>query len=275
VQNSEICGYTTVLVAPEAYFQDELKGFNARVNYEMICTWFANQCALGERIRYKLSLLHSAIEKGTTGYQMIADAAVTRFWAAYWALVQEIAPELQMEEPGQKPAGSTFIYFRGYDLPKGVSLCHTLPHGTIDVQFAGMSEKLSTVQERYAARLPKDMRITRAGKSAVIRSTVPCLSVANDIDVQKHDIIHGIKTAQYMLKWYHQAEYRGPLRHCAVRFCGISNAFQAQRRREEKSLPVSAGKNAPRFAPCLLLKYQITCLTIQFWVGSLALIWAL
>ncbi len=46
VQNSEICDYTTVLVAPETYFQNELKGFNARVNYEMICAWFANQRVL-------------------------------------------------------------------------------------------------------------------------------------------------------------------------------------------------------------------------------------
>ena len=34
----------------------------------------------------------------------------------------------------------------------------------------------------------------------------------------------------------------GPLRPCAVRFCDTSNAFQAQRRREEHSLPVLAGE---------------------------------
>ncbi len=204
IQHDDIQQYKTILVAPQAYFPNELKGFDARVNYEVLCEWFEHHSLLGERTRYKLSLLQSAIEKGTTGYQMIADAPVTNFWTAYWTLLQEIAPELDMEEPGNKPAGSTFIYFRGFDLPKGVSLCHKLTHGYIDVQFARMGERVSELKTQYSPYLTDKMKMTQAGKSAVIRLHVPQLSIAETFESQQENVIQGIEAAKQLLKWYQE-----------------------------------------------------------------------
>jgi len=61
--------YRTVLVAPASYFYGDLKGFDARVNYEDIVEWFSLSTTIGNRRQYKLALLHSAIEKSTFGYQ--------------------------------------------------------------------------------------------------------------------------------------------------------------------------------------------------------------
>jgi hypothetical protein len=43
----------------------------------------------------------------------------------------------------------TAIYFRGLNWPKGGSLCDKQMHGHIDLQFAGMGEKLSEVKTHY------------------------------------------------------------------------------------------------------------------------------
>ena len=73
----KISDYRTVLVAPTSYFSGDFKGFDARINYEDIFEWFASNRSMGNRKQYKLSLLHSAIEKSTFGYQTVADAVVT------------------------------------------------------------------------------------------------------------------------------------------------------------------------------------------------------
>ena len=57
IQNAEIDDYKTVLIAPDAYFHNELKGFDVRINYETIYEWFEHQSTLGQRTHYKLSLL--------------------------------------------------------------------------------------------------------------------------------------------------------------------------------------------------------------------------
>ncbi len=109
-----------------------------------------------------------------------------------------------MEELGNKPAGSTFLYFRSLDLPKGVRLCHKLTHGYIDLQFAGMGEKLSELNMQYRPYLAENMKIARAAKSAVIRLHVPQLSFTETFESQHEDVIQGIEAAKQLLKWYQE-----------------------------------------------------------------------
>jgi hypothetical protein len=202
IKNSEIDQYKTVLIAPRIYFQDDLRGFDARIDYEALYEWFETNHSIGERVRYKTSIIRSAIEKGITGYQFIPNDPVTKFWSAYWTLLQKIAPELDMEEPGNKPAGATFIYFRGIDLPSGVTLCHKLTHGHVDLQFADMGEKLSELKARFSDILANGMRISKAAKSAVVRIDVSPVSVAKEFEPQKEGVIEGIKAARELLGWY-------------------------------------------------------------------------
>ena len=111
---------------------------------------------------------------------------------------------MHIEEPGNKPAGSSFVYFRGLDLPKGISLCHKLTHGYIDLQFAGMGLNISELKKRYIPYLNENMKIAKAGKSAVIRVNVPKLSIADKFESQKDKVIQGVEAAKNLLKWYHE-----------------------------------------------------------------------
>lgn len=96
-----------VIVAPAHYFgsPDATKGFGSRITYEQILAWFLNATELGERRKYKVALLKSAIDKGTLGYQPEEDALATCSWRDYWRLARDYAPELEMKQPGIKPSG--------------------------------------------------------------------------------------------------------------------------------------------------------------------------
>jgi hypothetical protein len=197
--------FCTVIVAPKRYFSsdDALKGFHSRVTYEAIQEWFSNQ-ELGERKRYKEALLKAAIEKGTLGYQVVADAPVTDFWQMYWQLVKEYAPELEMKEPGAKPAGSNFIYFRPVGLPKEVDIVHKLPHGKVDLQFRKMGEQVSELKHQFEGDIESDMCFAKAGKSGCIRLRVPTVNTSDNFVEQKRQILEGVFAAQRLLEWYLQ-----------------------------------------------------------------------
>src|SRR5207247_7110372 len=121
VQNGRCQGFTTILVAPRAYFgadPEDRKGFDASLFYEAIRDWFSAS-ALGGRVTYKTHLLDAAVRKAKFGYQPEEDARVIDFWRSYWEIAVRMAPELEMPEPLAKPARAGFIYFRPPTLPKG------------------------------------------------------------------------------------------------------------------------------------------------------------
>lgn len=201
VKQGKIGGFTTVLVAPERYFSGNKKGFDHRVNYEMLRGWFEKSMLQPGRKDYKISVLTSAIEKSSSGYQMVADASVSAYWRDYWLLTLDIAPEFCMVEPPNKPARSTFIYFDKADLPQGVDLVHKLTHGFFDLQFSGMGDKLHEMRSHYQDKLSSRMKIERTQKSASIRISVPKISVADALEQQKEITISAIESGKALLRW--------------------------------------------------------------------------
>jgi len=195
--------FFTVLVAPQVYHHGELAGFDFRVNYEDILHYFVNHDGMGDRAKYKETLLQSAISKGRSGYQQEPDPQVTQFWLDYWKIAQELAPEFNMERPGNKPAGASFIYFyKNTVLPKNISLVHKLTDGYFDLQFKGMGDSLDKMHHKYAESLEEGMSIVKASKSASIRVSVPVLSLADTVESQKEQIVAGILQGKKLLQWF-------------------------------------------------------------------------
>lgn len=199
--HGKIGGFTTVLLAPACYFDGEKKGFDHRIDYEEVCDWFANSSLPIGRKNYKLSILISAIEKSTSGYQMVADAPVSNLWKDYWKLSWKIAPEFCMAEPSHKPASSSFIYFSETGLPRGVVLVHKFAYGHFDLQFAGMGNRTIELWDRYGAKLLPEMKIVKAAKSASIRVMVPLISVADTLEQQKDTVIAAMEAGKKLLTW--------------------------------------------------------------------------
>jgi hypothetical protein len=140
ISREECTTYRTVLIAPQKYLGKgaSTKGFNSVITYEAILEWCVAAYQGQTRLRFLSRMLKAAIEKATYGYQPQEDKPVTAFWHRYWLLSCQIAPELELPEPTGKPARSSFIYFQATELRKGVSLCHKVVHGNVDLQFAGL-----------------------------------------------------------------------------------------------------------------------------------------
>ena len=204
IENGECVKFCTVLVGPERYFGKghSLKGFDARVMYEEIRDWFARSQGMGPRKRYKCDLLKAGIEKGTVGYQVVADAPVTEFWRQYWELTLRIAPELEMKEPIGKPARAGFIKFDPVSLPRGVSLVHKLGKGYVDLQFSGMGKRLSELRSKFGDYVEPGMQFKQATKSGAIRVNVPKLHTASAFPPQEDNTRQGLAAAERLLDWF-------------------------------------------------------------------------
>ena len=62
--------------------------------------------------KHKSYLIRQAIEQNRRGYTPETDEAVTKFWNEYWEFCTKQYPELEMRQPGNKPAGSDWPTFR-------------------------------------------------------------------------------------------------------------------------------------------------------------------
>jgi len=190
----------SILVAPSAYFGDEtaLKGFDHRLTYEQLRDWFETAPYLGERRRYKASLLTAAIDKATLGWSLDVDAAATAFWHRYWAFVSEHAPEMNMKRPDGVPSGSTFLEHSPRGLPRGVHLIHKM-RGHVDLELRGLGGHLGLVRQQLGDLIADDMRVEAAGKSAAIRLDVPRIAYGCDFETERDALDAAVLSAQRLL----------------------------------------------------------------------------
>ena len=204
VREGECVGFTTVLIAPRSYFgrNPQRLGFDAVVSYEDLRTWFKEKSAIGVRARVKVRLLSDAIQKSRSGYQPVQDQVVTAFWKSYWELASELAPELEMREPGGKPSGAGFVWFRPSVLPRSVTIVHKLPWGNVDLQFHGMGKDLEAFRRAVEDYLEPDMSVARANKSAAVRLKTAPLETTLPFSEQADLAKKGIRAATKLLRWY-------------------------------------------------------------------------
>lgn len=199
----------TVVIAPEVYFGNESSafGFDAKVTYEAALAWF-EQAQLGARKGYKLAMLRGAIDRGRLGWKLVPHRGVSEFWRAYWQLCEQIAPQLSMPVPkGEIPADSHFIRFRPAILPDSVSLYHKVGYGHVDLQFAGMGDRLAEIEQLYRSSLQPSMRIDKAAKSAVVRVRVaPVDMTTAAFSSARGAIRQGIEAAVLLLDWYSKVQ---------------------------------------------------------------------
>lgn len=201
---SRLCDrFMTVLIAPQAY-SPTASGFDARVTYEELCEWFRGQLESDSRAPYKLALLDQALERSSKGWTLVPDPNATSFWQRYWRVATEVAPDLNMPAPRPKPATSGFIRFRPAQLPSGVELLHKVPYGNVDLQFSGMASTAGEFARRHAGQLMSGMRIEAAGKSLVVRMSVPPAAVEAPFESSATAVRQALNAAQLLLAWYEE-----------------------------------------------------------------------
>jgi hypothetical protein len=132
----------------------------------------------------------------------VPNATTTKYWQGYWEVARSYAKELRMPKPGTKPATSNFVFFQPVGLRADVRLVHKLPYGKVDLQFAGMGDRLDKLEEMYGTKLQAGMTIVKAAKSAAIRIAVP------EIDLQAplshKQVKSGLDAAATLLRFYNE-----------------------------------------------------------------------
>ena len=155
---------------------------------------------VGDNVERAAQILREALEHGR--WTMVPDKAATEFWRLYWERASTIAPDLRMPEPKDRPATSSFIFFRPFGLAPGVSLLHKLPYGNVDLQFARMGDRLVEITQRYGGHLDSDMRVDQATRSGVVRITVPRIDMGAPFVTSKAAVEAGIRAATRLLALY-------------------------------------------------------------------------
>ncbi len=198
----------TVLIAPRSYLAGDIDnlGFDHAIPYEDILSWFDRNENLGQRRLAKIALLRRAIDRGSAGWKLVPDQTVTEFWRRYWELSRTLAPELGMARPDIKPAASTFIYFRPAVLSKGTWLVHKLPYGNVDLQLRGKAVSIEQLRQAYGSLLEPGMTLERAGKSAVIRLSVPPIDMRAPFPDSEPAVREALWAAKLLHVWYKRAE---------------------------------------------------------------------
>lgn len=192
--------FCTLLVAPGEFADiTDTMGFEGRIGYEHLIEWFEQQ---DESFGYETTLLKMATSNSGSGWTLVVDEDATAFWRQYWQLARQNAPQLQMPEPGQKPATSSFVHFHPSSLGSGVNLIHKMPYGHVDIQFSGMGKRLEELRAGYSEHMDNDMILTEAGKSGVIRVNVPRVTPQEPFDDQRDRVRVAIAEAKRLLSWY-------------------------------------------------------------------------
>lgn len=125
-----------------------------------------------------------AIEQSRRGYNPKTDELVTKFYHDYWEFVTREFPELSVDDPGEKQAGSHYAAFRPKNLPPYCKLWHDLVGGYVDL-YVGKADSLQRLRINYGPRLESDMQIVRVGKTiAAIRIPVPEMDIEAPFEVQ-------------------------------------------------------------------------------------------
>jgi hypothetical protein len=190
----------TVLVAPRNYHAGKEFSFERRVDYEDMLAWFDEQTPN----TYASALLRAALNPT----QPLPDKDVTDFWRKYWQHTQEVAPALQMNDPGSRPAGAGFVYFHQADTPPGTVLVHKFPHGNIDVQLAGKGKHVDFLEKALSSIVLTGMKVVKAEKSAAIRCKVPVLHTKQRFQDQYNEVQAALLVARDVLVWVNSDNVR-------------------------------------------------------------------
>jgi hypothetical protein len=193
--------YSTCMFAPARYIDANYhaKSYDSVITYEQVRDWLRLRESFSRRRDYRAAVLDSAIEQNRRGYQPQADARVTQLCRAYWQSASQEFPELEMPEPGPRPAGSSWIEFRPRALGPGKRIYHKLDKGIVDLQIDRAADQASSIAATLGSLLGRDTEVVTTGKSVSIRATVPAIDRFADFESQRSEARTGMRAAYRLL----------------------------------------------------------------------------
>ena len=87
---------------------------------------------------------------------------------------------------GKKGPNATWPDFR--TVLSDAKILHKSEKGVVDLQFRGSAEKIGSLQKLVAPFIDADMRIEKAGNSAVVRLKVPIMDFSKEFNSYNEEI---------------------------------------------------------------------------------------
>jgi len=211
VANQEADEAYSMLVAPNGYLDsNDTDAFDACVSYEEVIDYFEGRVRSSQhdetrrRSSFRQQWFEQAIYKFRRGYVPDIDDTVTDFWRRYWEVAQSQFPELAMEEPSKKPAGSDWVFFQRA-ISQHVHLSradfkHKLRTGRIEIELAGQADASDGVVQRLRETLDDGVEIRRAGKALAISVQVPTIDTQEEFDA--NSVVDGLRQAVKLREWW-------------------------------------------------------------------------
>lgn len=210
VENGSWEVFSTCMVAPEAYLSqmaEEAAKYDVRISYESIRDWFLQSSPNDARKAYKARVIQEGIEQNRRGYQPVIHPVVTRFWAEYWQVACDEFPELQMENPGQKPARSDWAQFRSRS---NSWIRHKLGKGTVELEIQSAGDELEQIATWNAHLLVDGVDVVPVGKSASFTILTPTVNKLADLSPQIEAVRTGLAAVERLMILSSQVALAGP-----------------------------------------------------------------
>ena len=188
VNNKLYNEFKTIIIAPEKYLNTNpfAKKYQYQISYEELMVEVSSDI-------YSKTLIEKAIEEKETGYIIIENEMVTKFWERYYKFIKDNYPTIKIHEI-EGPRGSSAAWPELLTDYKQVKIMHKSDRGYMDLTFGKMG-KYVDVFNKYVKELSDDLKIVPTGKSLSIRIDVPKIDFRDDFDNYTYQMHECMKSA--------------------------------------------------------------------------------
>ena len=175
IREKKYNSFYTIIIAPKDYLNNNqyVPKYQYHISYEEILK------VLSEDIYAKV-LISKAIEEKKTGYIIIENQMVTRFWESYYKFIRDNYPKIKIHEI-HGPRGSSAAWPELLTDYKQVKIMHKSDRGYMDLTFGNMANHVDIFNKHVNFANP-NLRIVPTGKSISIRIDVPVIDFKDDFD---------------------------------------------------------------------------------------------
>lgn len=163
--------YTVILFSPKKYFEhmpaEHRQHVDVHLSYEEVIAFAAERPAFA----FKKALLEAAVADHRRGYVKVADDTIMQFYRGYYAIAPAEFPQLRMDEPVIKGAGSTWVIFPPLNGMRRVSLVHK--YMEIGCEISIPTSQVSRFCEAIRPHLDEDMTLRETKSIAYVNLRTP------------------------------------------------------------------------------------------------------
>ncbi len=177
-------GYTVFITAPHRYLESdcEARKYPHKVSFEVILDQLKT---VNDPV--SLAILDTALKRSEGSLPAVVDEAVTAFWEHYYDYHAQNAPHLMLcVNRCKKGPNATWPEFRT-NLFK-TKILHKSAQGCVDLQFRGLAEKVSQLEQLLKTYVTENMIVGKAGDSAIVRIYVPAMDFSKPFEQYESDM---------------------------------------------------------------------------------------